>query len=206
LRPAVIDEALRAELLRMRDEDQETIRDVWERAAGADPAFDAELARRTDPETSVIGDLGRAEDAEDTPPAVRRMLRVRRGHRERLREIVDARGWPGASVVGADAARAAWLLAQHAGADRPLQERCARLLREAYERGEAEGEQVAWLTDRWLMGTRREQRYGMLLIRKGGGLAPVGLVDPEHVDDRRRELGLPPLAEWVRHIGDSRKH
>jgi hypothetical protein len=113
----------------------------------------------------------------------------------RLREIVDEHGWPGVSVVGRDGARAAWLLAQHADADRPFQERCTRLLREAYDRGDADGEHVAWLTDRWLMGTRREQRYGMILVPKDGMLAPIGLVEPERVDDRRRELGLPPLAE-----------
>ena len=193
-----IDRALREELIRMADEDQAAIRDVWERAAGKDASFAAQLARRTDPATATIGDLGWDEGAPDTPPPVRRLLSVRRRHLERLREIVDAHGWPGVGLVGRDGSRAAWLLAQHADADRSFQERCVRLLREAYERGDAAGEHVAWLTDRWLMGTRREQRYGMLLVPARAGPEPLGLVEPKRVDERRRALGLPPLEEWLR--------
>src|SRR5688572_16492272 len=112
----------------MADEDQAAIRDVWERAAGEDASFAAELGRRTDPAMSTIGDLGWDKDAPDTSPPVRRLLSTQRRHLARLREIVDARGWPGVRLVGMDGSRAAWLLAQHADADRPFQERCARLL------------------------------------------------------------------------------
>lgn len=40
-------------------------------------------------------------------------------HGDRLTAITTEHGWPTASTVGEEAARAAWLVAQHA-ADRPL--------------------------------------------------------------------------------------
>jgi hypothetical protein len=50
--------------------------------------------------------------------------------------------------VGAGGAQAAWLLARHADHDRPSQRRCPALLQEAVQKGEADGAQLAYLTDR----------------------------------------------------------
>lgn len=71
------------------------------------------------------------------------------------------------------------------------------MLRRAVALGEAEAHQVARLTDRLLMAERREQLYGTILLPRQGELAPFRLADPESVDERRRVLGLPPLAEDI---------
>jgi hypothetical protein len=42
-----------------------------------------------------------------------RLRALHRQHGERLRDIIDAGGWPGRSLVGREAAHAAWLLLQH---------------------------------------------------------------------------------------------
>src|SRR5688572_32789637 len=49
----------------------------------------------------------------------------------RLAEILDSRGWPMRSLVGEHAARAAWLILQHAISHPGLQRRGLALLKEA---------------------------------------------------------------------------
>ncbi|HVS09798.1 MAG TPA: hypothetical protein VMS76_07975, partial [Planctomycetota bacterium] len=49
-------------------------------------------------------------------------------HTARLRSIVDEVGWPGAEPAGREAARDAWLLAQHADSDPELQARVLELI------------------------------------------------------------------------------
>jgi hypothetical protein len=55
----------------------------------------------------------------------------------RMRDIVDAHGWPGYSLVGEDGCRAVGFIVQHAILDHALQRRCLDLLTEAVAGGEA---------------------------------------------------------------------
>lgn len=121
---------------------------------------------------------------------------VHRRHNARIRAIIDARGWPGRTLVGEDGCRAAGLVVQHAILDPALQRRCVGLLAEATARGEADAFMLALLTDRVLQGEGRPQVYGTQYVgTPGGGVAPWPIAEPELVDERRRAVGLPPLAE-----------
>ena len=46
----------------------------------------------------------------------------------RLKEIVDQYGWPTYSLVGKEAANAAFLIVQHAVSDRPFMRKCLLLM------------------------------------------------------------------------------
>jgi hypothetical protein len=115
-------------------------------------------------------------------------------HRRRLRQIIAEHGWPGKSLVGPDGANAAWLIVQHADADVKFQRQCLALL-EAAPQGEVEVQQVAYLTDRVLVNEGKPQRYG---TQMGENFRPRPLEDPENVDQRRAEVDLPPLAEYIK--------
>jgi len=115
-------------------------------------------------------------------------------HRQRLTEILDEHGWPGNLLVGRDGSNAAWLIVQHADADVEFQKRCLELM-EAAPAGEVELIWIAYLTDRVLVNENKPQRYGTQL---GENFEPRPIEDPENVDRRRAEVGLPPLAEYVR--------
>jgi hypothetical protein len=115
-------------------------------------------------------------------------------NRTRLKAIVQEFGWPGKSLVGADGANAAWLLIQHADADREFQKDCLRLM-EAAPAGEVEGKHIAYLTDRVLVGAGKPQKYGTQL---GADFKPLPIADEGNVDDRRAKLGLPSLAEYIK--------
>jgi hypothetical protein len=130
-----------------------------------------------------------------------RIDEIDRRNAERLREILDERGWPGRSLVGEDGAHWAWVLAMHAYHDPPFMRRCLDLMTSAVELGEASALDRARLCDRVLIEERGEQLYGThFLINARNEIAGARLVDPEHVDDRRRAVGLPPLAEHLERL------
>ena len=112
-----------------------------------------------------------------------------------LQRIIDAHGWPGHSLVGEQAANAAWLIAQHAELD--FQLRALDLLDEAVNRGEATAIQRAYLLDRCLMRQGEPQLYGTQYrdINDGRGMQPWEVADPDNLDKRRSEVGLGPHAE-----------
>jgi hypothetical protein len=118
----------------------------------------------------------------------------------RLKGIVDKHGWPGKSLVGEDGANAAWLLVQHADRDSDFQKRCLRLLKDAVRNGEASASDLAYLTDRVLVADKKKQLYGTQFTMKNGELVPHPIEDEEHIDQRRKHVGLGPLAEYRKQL------
>lgn len=127
-----------------------------------------------------------------------RMQDVHRRNAKCLQEILEQVGWPGVRLVGEDGEQAAWLILQHAIGEPAFQRRGLELLEEAARRGEAPLEQVAMLEDRIRVLEGREQWYGTQFDwDEHGEMSPAPIEDPEGVDARRREVGLPPLREQV---------
>ncbi len=106
-------------------------------------------------------------------------------------------GWPDQRVWGEEAAKAAWMLAQHADDDVAFQETALRALRRAADQGAAPRRQVAYLTDRILSNRRRPQRFGTQLQAVDGRMTPLPIEDPANVDQRRAAHGLQPPSEYV---------
>lgn len=115
-----------------------------------------------------------------------------------LKDVVAERGWFTISGHGEDASYAAWLLAQHAGHDPAFQEDVLALMEPLARQGEVDAQNYAMLVDRVALLAGRPTRYGT----QGFGCAEDGqsynfapVEDPEQLDARRAELGLPPHAE-----------
>ena len=171
------------------------------RPVGAEPALRRELLARVERDqaarTAVMPLFSSGRPLNPDHPALMELAEVDHVNRAWLKEVVDKTGWPGASRVGPDGAHAAWLLVQHADADRPFQKRCLELLRAAVAAGEAEGKDLAYLTDRVLVGEGKKQVYGTQLTTAGGKLVPSPIEDEAAVDARRKAVGLGPLAEYL---------
>jgi hypothetical protein len=130
-----------------------------------------------------------------------RMEEVHRCNAARLKEIIAEHGWPGRSLVGEDGAVAAWFIAQHAIGDPTLQRRVLGLLREARDRGEVSPAAPAFLEDRICLFEGRPQVYGTQFEPDETGLPrPYRIADPEHVNERRRAVGLNTLEERTREL------
>lgn len=97
-------------------------------------------------------------------------------HGDRLHQIMDEYGWPTAELVGEDAARGAWLIAQHADRQLDVQRRALRLMEQAVAAGSAAPRELAFLRDRTLVNEGRKQIYGTQIMRHQGGFSgPVAL-------------------------------
>lgn len=179
-------ESLRKELLRLMEEDQ-----------AARKKFIEWLSRQGK------GDM--KKDLAGDQPVARSSREIDRKNIARMKEIVDKYGWPGKSLVGADGANAAWLLVQHADQDRTFQKKCLELVKAAFKQGEATGQQLAYLTDRVLVGEGKKQIYGSQFQQKDGKLLPSPIEDEANVDKRRKEVGLNPLAEYAKQLAETYK-
>jgi hypothetical protein len=126
-----------------------------------------------------------------------RMQAVHDRNAARLREILDAHGWPTRSLVGERAAGDAWMILQHAIGHPWLMRRGLELLRRA-SAGEVPPIEIAMLDDRIRTFEGRGQLYGTQFDwDEEGRMSPLPVEDAEGVDARRAEIGLPPLAEAV---------
>lgn len=121
------------------------------------------------------------------------MQRVHVENANALNRIVSVHGWPGISKVGVEGCQAAWLVAQHAICTPELQRRFLSVLAEAAGSGDAPQKQVALLTDRIRFNEGKPQVYGTVLDWNENGELGCELEDPEHVDERRAAVGLPPF-------------
>jgi hypothetical protein len=127
------------------------------------------------------------------------MQRVDQDNSAWFRALVNDRGWPGQSLVGADAAQAAFLLAQHTP-DHELQRWFLPHLRTAVGDGEAQPADLALLEDRVRMFLGQPQRYGSQFILVDGALQLHEVEDPDTLDERRAAVGLEPFADYQRRI------
>lgn len=128
--------------------------------------------------------------------AVWRRLTARHG--DRLSEIMAEHGWPTERTVGADAARAAWLVAQHADRQLDVQRRAVALMAEAVASGAASARDLAFLQDRLAVNEGRAQRYGTQIGAVADGRpVPWPCEDPDRLDERRAEVGIEPFDEYT---------
>ena len=118
-----------------------------------------------------------------------------------LAEVIGRHGWPGKSRVGERGAWAAWLIAQHAIGNPSFMRQCLSLLKIAAADGEAPAWQPAFLEDRIRMYEGRPQRFGtQFQPGKDGRFVSYPIEDAEHVNDRRRTIGLDTIEERLAEI------
>lgn len=127
-----------------------------------------------------------------------RMVAVDSANTTWLKGVVERRGWPGRSLVGAEASSAAFLIVQHAVHDSAFQARALALMERGVAAGEVAGSDVAMLGDRVAVHRGQPQRYGTQAKFLDGRMVLEPIADSEHVDQRRAALGLPPLREYLR--------
>jgi hypothetical protein len=178
----------------------------------AEPALRAELVKRMAAEQGVRQELStrlpgakffdpEARKKPEVKAAFEKMATIDGDNLKWFKEVVGRHGWPGRSLVGRDGAQAAFLIAQHAVADPAFQTKCLDLLRAANNKGEVEGQHVALLTDRLrVLVEKKKQLYGSQLKAENGKLVPLPIEDEANVDRRRKELGMPPLAEYLKFV------
>ena len=123
-----------------------------------------------------------------------------------LKEIITKYGWPGISLVGAEGAESAWLIAQHAVSDTKFMSDCIELLKIAMAAGDVEGWQLAFLEDRVRTMSGKDQIYGTQFnVDEEGWPTPFPITEPETVNERRKALGLNSLEERLEEMRERQR-
>ncbi|WP_033317852.1 DUF6624 domain-containing protein [Streptomyces yerevanensis] len=134
----------------------------------------------------------------DDPAEQLAWRRLTAQHGDRLGEIMDEYGWPTEELVGQEASRAAWLIAQHADRQLEVQRRALHLMQQAVSAGSAGPRELAFLCDRTLVNEGRKQIYGTQIAGvKDGAPVPWPCEEPERMDELRAEVGIEPFDEYV---------
>jgi len=113
-----------------------------------------------------------------------------------LEKQIDAHGWFKRSA-GEGPANAAFLLVQHADANKPFQKKVLAMMEPLLAAGEVRPQNYALLFDRVAVGEGRPQRYGS----QGGCTGPgvwteKPVEDAASLDQTRAKVGLEPMAAY----------
>jgi len=118
----------------------------------------------------------------------------------RFQELVPPGTWPGISKVGVKANLTAWLLIQHSPT--VIQKKYLPFLEASAKDGDSKWEHVAGTIDRIMVEEEGMQLYGTQfgMDEEGNGFVKP-IKDPDHVDHRRKKVGLIMLKHDVKRHG-----
>jgi len=171
------DKPLQAELLQILTDDQSYVK------------FLGELRQRQRAKSGETADLVRQTDA------------LKAANIAKIEQILDHKGWPGPDQVGARASTVPFRVIQHANPE--MENKYLPLMRAAAAEKKAEPASLALLEDRVAVREKRGQIYGSQVRRNEltGKWTLEPIEDPSHVDVRRAEMGMVPLAQYLKPLG-----
>ena len=119
-----------------------------------------------------------------------------------LKNILKTYDWIRVSVFGTPTDMHAWTIVQHADHDHQFQKDVLRKLEALYLIGETDPAHYAYLYDRVMIdnydnvGPKNLQRYGTQGNYVGNQWEPYPVEAPEHLNKRRKSVGLEPIEEY----------
>jgi len=129
--------------------------------------------------------------------ALARMRSVDALNYRRIRGVIDEYGFPTTAMVGRDGSAAAFLLVQHQADHPEFQQFVLDIMQPLANRGDVGREGYALLLDRVLvMGQHKPQRYGTQFKQVRGVMQMEPVEDAEHLDERRADMGMMPIAAY----------
>jgi len=116
----------------------------------------------------------------------------------KVEKILADYGWLGADIVGEPGNKTLFLVIQHANLQTQI--KYLPMLREAVKNGKTKGSALATMEDRVLLRKGEKQIYGSQLEGdyKTKQYIVSPMIDPDNVDKRRAEVGLEPIAEYLK--------
>ncbi len=186
-RPALLEPVSRAAVTKPLDEDVS--------------ALAIEMAARIERDQAVRAFVG---DGEGTPSDYAEMARVDAENVTWLKAKIAELGWLDAGRFGREVAEGAFLIVQHSG-DLELMQTSLPAIEKDFRGGRlgpGGGQDYALLFDRLQLRLGQPQRHGSQLASDAEGRLFVSeLEDPAQVDARRADVGMGPLADYLKLFG-----
>jgi len=142
------------------------------------------------------------KDHENHAPGRRPEVGIDRQNETIVVGVLEKCGPPTREMTGDSAIKAVFLVILHG--TRKYQEKYFPLIKSYTEKGRLKRKDLAVLEDKLLKSNALKQKYGTQVsyfAKTGYELYPIG--DPDHVDARRAEVGLPPLEDYLKSIEET---
>lgn len=116
----------------------------------------------------------------------------------KVNKIIKKHGWLGPQEVGMNGSQGIFLVIQHA--DLETQKKYLPLVKQAEKDGKTLSSNLAILEDRIAMREGRKQLYGSQGFKdKVTGINYIyPMVDVDQLDQRRKQMGMPPMVAYVK--------
>lgn len=128
------------------------------------------------------------------------MEKVHIENAQKLKSMIEKKGFPVLSNAGDQGVRQTWLIIQHAISWPDFMRECLLEMKLAASNQDYPLELIAYTEDRIAFFEGRGQLYGTNLDWQKGDLKPTLIEDPKMLDQRRKSIGLPPLATYLANI------
>ncbi len=111
--------------------------------------------------------------------------------------IIEKYGWLGFKEIGSQANTTLFMVIQHSNIT--TWKKYLPIMKIAVAEGKAKGAHLALLQDRLDLHEGRKQRYGSQVIwsKANNQYFVLPIENPDNVDTRRADVGLPPLADYL---------
>jgi len=116
---------------------------------------------------------------------------------KRITQIFDLIGFPNTTKVGKEGLEAFMTLLQHAPTDE-LRVRSLRSISKAFKNKEIPPMAYANFVDRLRLHQGKKQLYGSGFEFKDGKLVLSPTEDIKNLENRRKKISLPPMAEYIK--------
>jgi Ca-activated chloride channel family protein len=143
-----------------------------------------------------------AVDSDNKEKSLKRMTEFNQKAEQRLCGVLKEFGWPTKKLVGEDGVDAAMFLLKSAAGLR-LQVDLFPVVVAAVKKGEISKAGFADYFDRVRVRGGLRQIFGTQASLVNGILVLAPIEEEVHVDDRRKQYGLPPLADYLRYLEES---
>lgn len=148
------------------------------------------------------------KDSPQWKKAWNRMQLTDKKHNAALKDILaKLNSYPGMDKAGEDGAHYFWVLVLHQDADLAFQRQVLDLMKIAYENHVVEPGDYAYFYDRILVNGGYKQIYGTQVYydEEKKMYVPHPLMEPATTDEKRAEMQMPPMAEYMRIMNDPKK-
>jgi hypothetical protein len=123
------------------------------------------------------------------------LKKVQTENANKLRPMLEQRGFPVLSSAGEEGVRLSWLIIHHAVSLPDFMRTCLDQMRMAAAQDDYPRDLLAYTEDKICFLEGRYQLFGTHFDWAGGELKPTPIGDEKFLNERRKAAGLPPMAE-----------
>ncbi len=116
-----------------------------------------------------------------------------------LKDIFNEQGYLGTKEIGDEGTHNYWLLVQHQDKHPNFQIQVLEKMKLVAESGNMNNFDYVYLIDRVNVNTGQLQVYGtqMTLNADSSSYVPKPVIDPDHLNERRKQAGLSTIEEYI---------